>query len=147
VGKQVSYGVMSLGKIIGFQTHNKEFHNHLLTQLKFIDLSKKFSDAYLDCDRKFFLPLIPTIHRVISSFKLFPKYEKYINYLFHLIHQNRTWDDKVDIKSRWNIIPIVTSSIRKGSKNKMNLLEVWNNALDTRFFAEDPETEALFVGE
>ncbi len=133
VSRPIASGILSLAKVIAFQAHNKSLHNHLWTQLKFIPLDKKFSSAYINCDRKFFLPHVVTIHRIISSFKLYPKYEKYINYLFHIISQNKTWEDNLDLKKRWNIIPNIESS-SKDKPSKLKLQDVWQNALDNDFF-------------
>lgn len=147
--RQVASGVMSLAKIIGFQAHNKSLHNHLWTQLKFLpNIDKNYSAAFATCDRKFFLPMIPTIHRIIGSFKLYDKYDKYINYLFHLIYQNRTWDDKQDLKSRWNIIPLVRSTARS-KQRKPTLAEFWQNSFDPGLFGplSPPTEQMLFAGE
>lgn len=107
VSKNMANGILSLAKVIGFQAHNKKLHRHLWVQLKFIALNSKFYDAYYDCNKKFFAPTIPTIYRVVRSFKLFPTYSKYIDYLFHVVSQGRDWDDLRDLKKRWNIIPEV----------------------------------------
>lgn len=105
VSKNIATGVLALAKVIAFQAHNKKLHRHLWVQLKFIGLNNKFYDSYYDCNKKFFAPTIPTIYRIVRSFKLFPAYEKQINYLFHLISQGRDWNDLADLKKRWNIIP------------------------------------------
>lgn len=115
VSKSIANSILALGKVIMFQAHNKKLNKHLWTQLKFINTNTRFYDKYYECDKKFFAPIIPTIYRIVSSFKLFPTYRKYIDLTFSLINQNRGWEDKRDLKKRWSIIPEIKQS-KKPSK-------------------------------
>ncbi len=148
ISRQIACGVLSLAKVIAFQTHNKTLNRFLGTQLKFIPMNRKFSDAYVMCDRKFFMPMIPTIHRIVSTFKLFPKYEKYINYLFQLIYQGRTWDENDDLKHRWNIIPTVKQTEKLTRKaSKFSFEEIWTNPFVRLDDPNIADGAALFMGE
>ncbi len=128
VSKQVASGLLCLAKVIAFQTHNKDLSKHLGTQLKFIQLNKEYSDAFVTCDKKYFLPMIPTIYRIVSTFALFEKYEKYINYIFSLIYQNRTWNEKIDMKKRWNVVAKISKNLKKSLINKKyTIQEIFSN--------------------
>lgn len=146
VSKQLTSGILSLAKVIGFQTHNTTLHRHINKQLSFINLDKKFCDKYVECDKRFFAGVIPTIHRIVKSFKLYPMYDKNINYLFHLISQGRNWNENTDLKSRWNIIPNIIQT-KKVTQKIWTFADAWNNVLTTDpnkliGIASDQETEA-----
>lgn len=123
VSKNVANGVLSLAKVIAFQAHNKSLHRHLWVQLKFVPFTPKFYSSYAACDKKYFAPMIPTIYRIVRSFKLYPQYARYIDYLFQLIQQGRTWEEKLDLKTRWNIIPQVKQT--KKASGLIGLEDVW----------------------
>ncbi len=144
VSKQVACGLLSLAKVIAFETHNESLHKHLGPQLKFIKMDKKFYDAFTTCDKRYFAQTIPTVFRIVRSFKLFPKYEKWINYLFHLTLQGRTWDDSIDIKKRWNIMPIIKTSKAESLAHLVKIDLAWENSLSHSFVL--PKAKKLFAG-
>lgn len=125
VSRQISLGVLSLAKVIGFQAHNKSLHRHLKSQMRYIPLDKTFSSKYVNCDKKYFSSMIPTIHRIVTTFKLFPKYEKYINFLFAMAAEGRTWSEDTDLKKRWNIIP-KKGEIVLPTKKIFSFTEAWD---------------------
>lgn len=127
VSKQIANAILAMAKVIAFQTHNKKLHKGLGLKLKFLNNNSTFQRAYYDCDKRFFVDKISTIERIIRSFKLYPFYAKYINYLFQLIAQGRTWDEDIDLKTRWNIVPTIKRSNRpsRGKKN-LNLESIWD---------------------
>ena len=96
-----------------FEAHNKELIRHLFWQLKFTDLNSKFESAFNDCNKEFFKPMIPQIFRIVQTFKLYPKYDKWINSLIHRSILGETWNDKEDVKKRWNVLPKVVSSSKE----------------------------------
>ena len=126
--RSVAAGTLSLAKVIAFEAHNKKLHRNLDKQLKFINIDRGFSSAYLTCDKRYFASVIPSIHRMVTTMKLFPFYEKYINYLFSMISQGKTWEEGIDIKKRWDIIPV-----KKNEKpvdiEKVTFNVAWDNAL------------------
>lgn len=143
VSKQIAFGVLSLAKVIAFQTNNESLHKHLWTQLKFVKMNKAFYTNYYECNKKYFMVMIPTIFRIIRTFKLYPQYSKYINYLFHLISQQRTWDENRDLKDRWNIMPIVKTSKIDG-KLILASDNSWDNILNDSIKVEKHK---LYFGE
>lgn len=128
VSRQIAAGILSLGKVIVFEASNDSLKDRVARTIKYIERtsSGKFDNAYMNCEKLYFAKEIPTIHRIVSNYKLFPKYEKYINVLFHLIEMGRTWDSGIDIKRRWNI---VQPSIMQGGKSivppKVSLADIW----------------------
>ncbi len=130
VSKNIANGILALGKVITFQAHNKSLHRHLWVQLKFVQFNQKFYSAYYACDKKHFTTMVPTIYRIIRSFKLYPQYAKYIDYLFQLIQQGRTWEEKLDLKSRWNIIPQIKQT--KKTSDLVTLSDIWDKDIKIR---------------
>jgi hypothetical protein len=124
VSKSVANSIMALAKVICFQAHNKKLHRHLWVQLKFVPFSTKFYNSFMGCDKKFFAPMIPTIYRIVRSFKLFPQYSQYIDHAFQLIKQGRNWEEKLDLKKRWNIIPSIRQTQKSGSLYTLN--DAWD---------------------
>ncbi len=130
--KQIAAGHLCLAKVIGFEAHNESLHKHLYWQLKFINRNKDFNKAFQECDKKFFAPIIPAVYRIVKTFKLFPFYERYINYLFQLIFQNRTWDEHLDLKQRWNIVPAVRQTQKMSEDRKMIMFDfAWENVFNS----------------
>lgn len=142
VSKQITLGVLSLAKVIGFQAHNKSLHKYLDKQMQFIPFDKKFSEAFTNCDKRYFAAIIPTIFRTIASFKLYPEYKKYINYLFSLIYQNRTWEENSDIKDRWQIVPTINQTKKVNGPRLLKFSEAWEVALSQEDFTGVDESDS-----
>ena len=136
VSRQITTGVLCLGKVIAFECYNMKHNRHLERQLKCIERNDNFINSYMSANKKYFNPIIPTIHRIISTFALFPRYEKYINVLFQLVYQNRDWNETMDLKKRWQIIPVSLKKEEIAVKEvkQLSINEVWtiglNPALD-----------------
>lgn len=126
--KQLTAGALCLGKVIVFEAHNQGLKDRVAKTIKYIDRDAKFEDAYMSCDKIYMASRIPTIARIVKNFTLYPKYERYINYLFHLIEQGRTWNSRLDMKARWNIVPVeVAEKDRKLLvPEKVSISEAWD---------------------
>lgn len=145
VSKMITSGTLCLAKALMFEVHNKTLMEKFTKLLKFIKKDEKFKSAYRTCDKRFFAPVIPTIYRVVRNLryiKYHKEYMPYINHLFQLISQGRTWNDKMDLKKRWNIIPNVRQTEKIGSKTPFYTLgEIWQDGLNPNFGAHDREDE------
>lgn len=149
VSRQITTGILALSKVIAFEAYNMKHNRHFERQLKCITRDDTFMNSYSSANKKHFITIIPTIHRIVSSFALYPRYEKYINVLFQLIYQGRDWNDSVDMKKRWSIVPTIKKDTVEQKKIvPLRLEELWTKCLnaDEHFEIVDmerPETDRV----
>lgn len=128
VSRNFCAGVLSLAKVIMFEAHNKGLRPSLVKRLNFITNNAEFETNFHNCNKIFFIQKIPTIYRIIKKLTLFPKYENHINYLFNYVFQGRTWEDNLDIKERWNIVPKKIKVIEKPKiLTKVKPEQIWTS--------------------
>jgi hypothetical protein len=94
------------------------------------------------CDKLFMAPFIPTIARIVRNYTLYPKYERHINYLFHLIEQGRTWNSRMDMKARWDIVPPKSEEKERKAltQNKVSMVDIWGKMAEEVGLPETKET-------
>ncbi len=103
VSKQITKSVFALAKVIGYEFLDKKSAEHMKILIQTVDVNTQFKDAYKKCDKSYFKPLIPTIHRAIKTMKMARIYEADLNYMFSMIYQDRDWDSNKNLLDRWGV--------------------------------------------
>lgn len=147
VSRQIAAGIISLGKVIVFEASNDSLKDRVARTIKYVERKPtgEFDSAYMACDKLYLAKEIPTILRIVQNYKLYPKYAKYITGLFHLIEMGRTWDSKIDIKKRWNIVQNTVVEQKKSIvPQKPSMASAWDNFGAAKIVAPETERPSVF---
>lgn len=127
--KRIANATLCLAKVIAFQSHNKKFLNKIYWQLKTFSLDNHFKACYTACDKSYFKPMIPSIFRIIKTFKLYDRYKDHINYMFNAALIGAEWNEKQDFKELWNIAPKVITSKKQEKVFMLDMNDLFEHSI------------------